>query len=43
MPFKSLELIEDVKIDSIITIHYFEYMSDYSFPESTMTFGNFYV
>ena len=31
MPFKSLELIEDVKIDSIITIHYFEYMSDYRY------------
>ena len=41
MPFKSLELIEDVKIDSIITIHYFEYMSDYSFPGESHDFWEF--
>ena len=41
MPFKSLELIEDVKIDSIITIHYFEYMSDYSFPGERHDFWEF--
>lgn len=41
MPFKSLELIEDVKIDSIITIHYFEYMSDYSFPGEQHNFWEF--
>ena len=41
MPFKSLELIEDVKIDSIITIHYFEYMSDYSFPGEHHDFWEF--
>lgn len=41
MPFKSLELTEDVKIDSIITIHYFEYMSDYSFPGEHHDFWEF--
>ena len=35
MPFKSLELTEDVKIDNIITIRHSEYMSDYGLPEDT--------
>ena len=32
MAFKSLELSEIIEIQKIVTIHYFEYMSDYSFP-----------
>ena len=41
MPFKSLELIEDIKIDNIVTIHHFEYMSDYSFPGEQHNFWEF--
>ena len=32
MSFTSLELKQDIEINKIITIHYFEYMSDYNFP-----------
>lgn len=41
MTFTSLELIEDIKIDKIVTIHYFEYMSDYSFPGERHNFWEF--
>lgn len=41
MTFKSLELYENIKINKIITIHYFEYMSDYSFPGERHDFWEF--
>lgn len=41
MAFTRLELTENVKINKIITIHYFEYMSDYSFPGEQHDFWEF--
>ena len=43
MPFESLELREDISISKVVTIHYFEYMSDFSFPGESHDFGNLYV
>lgn len=41
MGFKSLELKQEILIDKIVTIHYFEYMSDYSFPGERHDFWEF--
>lgn len=41
MAFKSLELKEEIQIDKIVTIHYFEYMSDYSFTGESHDFWEF--
>ena len=41
MSFTSLELKKDIEINKIITIHYFEYMSDYNFPGETHDFWEF--
>ena len=41
MAFKSLELSEIIEIQKIVTIHYFEYMSDYSFPGERHDFWEF--
>ncbi len=42
MPFESLELREDISISKVVTIHYFEYMSDFSFfPVNPIISGNF--
>lgn len=41
MSFKSLELNETIQINKIVTIHYFEYMSDYSFPGEQHDFWEF--
>ena len=41
MRFKSLELEEIIQIQKIVTIHYFEYMNDYSFPGEKHDFWEF--
>ena len=41
MYFKSLELEEIIQIQKIVTIHYFEYMNDYSFPGEKHDFWEF--
>lgn len=41
MGFKSLELKQEILINKIVTIHYFEYMSDYSFPGERHDFWEF--
>ncbi|MEF2734814.1 MAG: AraC family ligand binding domain-containing protein, partial [Blautia sp.] len=41
MSFTSLELKQDIEINKIITIHYFEYMSDYNFPGERHDFWEF--
>ena len=41
MPFESLELREDISISKVVTIHYFEYMSDFSFPGESHDFWEF--
>ncbi len=41
MPFESLELREDISISKVVTIHYFEYMSDFSFPGESHNFWEF--
>lgn len=41
MSFTSLELSEIIQIRKIVTIHYFEYMSDYSFPGEKHDFWEF--
>lgn len=41
MGFKSLELRQEISIHKIVTIHYFEYMSDYSFPGERHNFWEF--
>lgn len=41
MAFTSLELTEEIQIRKIVTIHYFEYMSDYSFPGERHDFWEF--
>ena len=43
MSFTSLELKKDIEINKIITIHYFEYMSDYNFPGETHDFWEFQI
>lgn len=41
MKFESLELQEELHISKVVTIHYFEYTSDYSFPGETHDFWEF--
>lgn len=41
MPFESLELREDISISKVVNIHYFEYMSDFSFPGESHNFWEF--
>lgn len=41
MPFKNLTLKEDLTISNIITIHYFEYTSTYTFPGESHDFWEF--
>ena len=41
MAFESTYLKEDIHIDRIYTIHYFEYMSDFDFPGERHNFWEF--
>lgn len=41
MSFQSLELKESIHISKVVTIHYFEYMSDFYFPGETHDFWEF--
>ena len=41
MPFESMELREEIQISKIVTIHYFEYMSDFRFPGESHHFWEF--
>lgn len=41
MPFESMELREYIRISKIVTIHYFEYMSDFSYPGESHDFWEF--
>ena len=43
MNYKSVDLREYITVHEIFTIHYFEYMSNFSFPENHMISGNLYV
>lgn len=40
MAYESIPLTEDIHIDQLYTVHYFEYRSDFSYPESDITSGN---
>ncbi len=41
MNYKGIRLSEELKIDEIFSIHYFEYMSDFYFPGETHNFWEF--
>ena len=41
MEYSALRLSRPLRIQEIVTVHYFEYASSYSFPEKVMTSGNF--
>lgn len=43
MAYKSVVLEDSVTINRIISVHYFQYMSDFSFPGKAMTSGNWYA
>ena len=41
MNYKSIDLKDCITVDKIFTIHYFEYMSDFSFPGESHDFWEF--
>lgn len=41
MPYIPMELKEEISIKKVISIHYFEYMSDFSFPGEAHNFWEF--
>ena len=41
MAFESITLEEDVRIDRVVTIHYFEYMNNFYFPGEQHDFWEF--
>lgn len=43
MAYVSTKLKREFQIESIVTIHYFEYMNDFVFTGETHDFGNFYM
>lgn len=43
MAFESMYLEEDIHIDRIYTIHYFEYKSVFTLQENAIISGNFNV
>ena len=41
MAYESIPLTEDIHIDQLYTVHYFEYMNDFSFPGEAHNFWEF--
>ncbi len=41
MPYESIALQQSINIENIFSVHYFEYMSDFSFPGETHDFWEF--
>lgn len=43
MAYESITLNQQIIINNIISVHYFEYLSDFSFPGESHNPGNSYV
>ncbi len=43
MAYESVHLEDSITIENIISIHYFQYMSDFSFPGKAMISGSWSV
>lgn len=41
MSYESVTLVQEITVDKIYSIHYFEYMSDFSFAGETHNFWEF--